>query len=67
MKRGKDYEGLIQIQMEVLKAENVFIDFNGKKILEIFVNGVQTDNQYVEQNWKAGHLDLSSCVKVGTN
>jgi hypothetical protein len=44
MKRGKEYEGLIQIKMEVLRAENVFIDFNGKKILEISVNGVGADD-----------------------
>lgn len=38
MQRGKEYEGVIEINFKVIKCENIFIDFNGKKILELWVN-----------------------------
>ena len=67
MKRGKEYEGMIDIDINVKKQENVFVDFTGKKILELSVNGKMTDENYVQQNWIEGHLDLSGLVSIGSN
>lgn len=38
MTRGKEYEGMIKVNFKSIKKENIFIDFNGKKILELKVN-----------------------------
>ncbi len=47
MRKGKDYEGFILIDMKVLKKENVFVDFNGKKILDLCVNGKSVEESFV--------------------
>ncbi len=62
MRKGKDYEGFILIDMKVLKKENVFVDFNGKKILGLCINGKSVEESFIQANWVEGHLDLSKVV-----
>lgn len=55
------------MQFECKDLKNIFIDFAGKEIVSISIYKEKIDKQYIKDNYKEGHIDISQFLKIGTN
>ena len=59
LKKGKSYHGAVKIEFECSQKRNVFVDFAGKEIISISIYKEKINRQYVADNFKDGHIDIS--------
>lgn len=68
LSQGKHYHGLMQIYFEALESKNVFLDFAGKSIEHIEINGKLFANEHVSQIWTNGFVNIpENEVNIGKN
>ena len=66
--KGKHFNGLMHVEFELIDTKNVFLDFGGKAIECIEVNGHQYENDKVKELWKDGYINLPvTALKEGKN
>lgn len=58
LNRGKNFEGLAYIDFEVKKAEDTFLEYAGKSLKDIVLNGKKIE----EVKWEKGYIHLPGAL-----
>lgn len=68
LKKGKTFTGYGQYNFKLKKTENVFLNYNGKTLNTLKINGQTMQQDYLDKNLKNGFLDLKpENLKIGQN
>lgn len=68
LNKGKSFNGMNDIEFELKDKENVFLDFAGKELSEISVNGQKLSDKERDECWKDGFINLpKNLLNIGKN
>ncbi len=68
LKKGPSFNGFGQYRFKLSKTTNVFLDYAGKEVNQVTVNGTVLSAEKVAENWKEARLNLpENLLKVGDN
>ena len=67
LNKGKSYNGLGNIQFTLTGLDDVFLDYSGKSVEKLIVNGTDLTSR-IEELWKEQKINLpQESLKIGEN